>query len=329
MRQPLRPIQLMGLFMVGWATGIAAAEPTRVVFESIPKARIRFGGTLGRRIDANVDQWLIPAPAANPGMLGMLQVRDRKPVPQIVPWAGEFAGKYLMSAAEALRLSDDPRLRPVLDAFVTGLLARQDVDGYLGPFPKNERLLGHWDLWGHNHVMLGLLLWYEQTGDAPRSTLAVGSQRAIKATYPDRRKSFLDAGSHEMNMAIMHALGRLDQVSPDPAIRETMNAVARDWQRAGDYHRTGLAGVDFFRTPRPRWESLADLQGLVVLYELTGEVSYRDAFLNHWWSIRRTDRHNTGGFSTGEQACGDPYESARSKPAARSRGWRSPSTRCG
>ena len=114
MRQPLRPIQLMRLFMivVGWATGIAAAEPTRVVFESIPKARIRFGGTLGRRIDANVDQWLIPAPAANPGMLGMLQVRDRKPVPQIVPWAGEFAGKYLMSAAEALRLSDDPRLRP-------------------------------------------------------------------------------------------------------------------------------------------------------------------------------------------------------------------------
>ena len=156
--------------------------------------------------------------------------------------------------------------------------------------------------------MLGLLLWYQQTGDARGLDACRKIAALIKATYPDRRKSFFDAGAHEMNMAIMHALGRLDQLSPDPAIRETMNAVARDWELRGDYHRTGLAGVDFFRTPRPRWESLADLQGLVVLYELTGERSYRDAFLNHWRSIRRTDRHNTGGFSTGEQACGDPYE---------------------
>ncbi|MFO0908039.1 MAG: glycoside hydrolase family 127 protein [Isosphaeraceae bacterium] len=300
----VRSIALLGVL----STSAAAAEPGRVALESVPGIRIQFKEDVGRRVAANVDQWLIPAPAANPGMLGMFQVRDRKPVPQIVPWAGEFAGKYLMSAVPTLQLSQDARLKPALDAFVSGLLAGQDADGYLGPFPKKERLLGHWDLWGHDHVMLGLLRWYAETHDRRALEACRKMAALVKATYPDRKKSFFDAGSHEMNMAIVHALGRLDQVDPNSDTRATMLAVLKDWERAGDYLRTGLAGVDFFRTPRPRWESLADLQGLVVLYELTGETQYRDAFLHHWRSIRRTDRHNTGGFSTGEQACGDPYE---------------------
>ena len=29
----------------------------------------------------------------------------------------------------------------------------------------------------------------------------------------------------------------------------------RDWERAGQYRRTGLAGVEFHATPRPRWDS--------------------------------------------------------------------------
>ena len=43
------------------------------------------------------------------------------------------------------------------------------------------------------------------------------------------------------------------------------------------------------------------------LWRITGEQKYRDAFTHHWRSIRRWDRRNTGGFSSGEQATGDPY----------------------
>ena len=59
--------------------------------------------------------------------------------------------------------------------------------------------------------------------------------------------------------------------------------------------------------PKPRWESLHDVQGLVELYQITGEERYRRAFENLWRSILRWDRRNTGGFSSGEQATGDPY----------------------
>src|SRR5262245_34697355 len=93
--------------------------PARDALEPIPGVRFHFRGELGRRIEADVEQWLLPAPRANPGLLEMFELRDRRPVPQLVPWAGEFVGKYLISAIQALRMVEDPRLerttRSVID----------------------------------------------------------------------------------------------------------------------------------------------------------------------------------------------------------------------
>src|SRR5690606_21247135 len=97
------------------------------------------------------------------------------PYRNLLPWSGEFAGKYLTSLAEVVRLTGDARLRKEGEQFVAQLIALQDTDGYLGPFPKDCRLTGKapnivprsdtWDAWGHYHAMLGLFKWHEITGD--------------------------------------------------------------------------------------------------------------------------------------------------------------------
>ncbi len=281
---------------------------TSLSLESIPGIRLRLDDRMGDRVAANVNRWLLEAPLANPGMLEMFRVRDREPVPQIVPWAGEFVGKYLISAIQALRMSDDPRLEPFVRGVIADLLSTQAEDGYMGPFRKKERLLGQWDLWGHYHIMQALLMWHERTGDERALNACRKMGDLVCATYLNGNRRVFDAGSHEMNMAILTSLGWLYRVTKEDKYFAMMKEVLADFERAGDYYRAGLAGVPFYQTPRPRWESLHCIQGLVEMYRITGDEKYKTSFLNTWRSIHRWDERNTGGFSSGEQATGNPYE---------------------
>ncbi|MEW6237915.1 MAG: beta-L-arabinofuranosidase domain-containing protein [Candidatus Omnitrophota bacterium] len=275
---------------------------------SIPeKISLRFSGPMGERIDANLHNWLLTAPDANPGILEMFRERDRKPEPSIVPWAGEFAGKYLISAIQARRMTNDPHLDVLLQRVIGELIESQDEDGYLGPFKKEERLLGYWDLWGHYHCLLALLMWHEDANDADAKECAIRAADLICRTYLDADRRILDMGSHEMNMAIIHVFGRLYRIIQDERYLKMMLEITKEWEESGDYFRMGLKGVDFYKLPRPRWESLPDIQGILELYRITGREEYKKAFENLWRSIVKFDRHNTGGFSTFEQAIGDPY----------------------
>ena len=295
------------LAAVGNHVAAAGSSGGGLVFDSMPAARFEFQGPVGERVDANLENWLLHAPQANPGMIEMFRLRDRQPPPQLVPWAGEFVGKYLISAIQSLRMTDDPRLREQVTDVLKELIATQAEDGYLGPFPKDVRLLKHWDLWGHYHAIQALVLWHEQTGDTAALAAARKAADLVCATYLDTGRRVFDAGDHEMNMAILTGLALLHRLTGEPRYLRMVHEVEKDWERAGDYMRAGLDGREFYQGPRPRWESLHDLQGLVELWRLTGEAKYRDAFEHHWRSICRWDRRNTGGFSSGEQATGNPY----------------------
>lgn len=282
------------------------AAPAELPFERDPKAAFKFNGFVADRIAAGVHHWLLPAPEANPGMLEMFAVRDRQPAPNLVPWAGEFVGKYLISAIQTERLGH-PELRPTIARAVEQFIASQADDGYLGPFRKEERLLKHWDLWGHYHCLLALLLWHEQTGDARALACARRAADLACTIYLDGTRRMVDAGSDEMNLSIIHVLGWLHRITKEERYLRLMREIEKDWERGGDFVRAALDGKEFFETPRPRWESLHSLQGLVELYRITGEAKYRTAFEHHWRSIARWDLRNTGGFSSGEQATGNPY----------------------
>ena len=81
-------------------------------------AQFVFDGVIGERIKANQENWLLQAPTANPAMLQMFRDRDRQPRRTLLPWSGEFPGKYLLSAVQGYRLTRDPRLLAFLTTFV-------------------------------------------------------------------------------------------------------------------------------------------------------------------------------------------------------------------
>ncbi len=297
------------IFCVATTSGLAATSPEagQMCLESLPSAHFQFVGPVGERVQANVDHWLLCAPQSNPGMLEMFRVRDRQPTPQLVPWAGEFIGKYLLSAVAALRMTDDPRLRSQVSNVVASFIATQSADGYLGPFPREIRLLKNWDLWGHYHAIQALVMWHQQTGDGAALEAARKAADLVCRTYLDTGRRVFDAGDAEMNMTILTGMAIMYRLTGEPRYLRMAREVEKDWERAGDYLRAGLDGREYFQSPRPRWESLHDLQGLIEMWRITGEAKYHEAFIHHWRSIRRWDRRNSGAFSSGEQATGNPY----------------------
>jgi DUF1680 family protein len=145
------------------------------VLEEPADAEFSFEGLIGNRIIANQVNWLLTAPTSNPAMIEMFRNRDsgvRIPSGDLLWWSGEFAGKYLISGIQTLRITKDQKLETTLKSFVADLINSQSPDGYLGPFESGNRMTGHapdgkslWDLWGQYHCMLGLYLWYRWSGD--------------------------------------------------------------------------------------------------------------------------------------------------------------------
>jgi hypothetical protein len=285
-------------------------------------------GPLAERLRANLEQWLLVAPGANPAMTGTFRLRERLPRLNLVPWYGEFPGKYLQSAAIAYRITRDGRLRDAAERVVRELAEAQSPEGYLGPHPRAERLTGEtegergedlpwwrkkrklWDAWGHYHVMLGLLDWHEATGSDLAWTTCIAAADHVCREFEGAGRSILEAGEPDKNGAIIHVLCRLYGKTGKPEYLAMARNVERSWDdpSAGGYLEAGLTDVPFHRTRQPRWESLHSVQGLFELYRVTGDARYARALENLWWSMVRYDRHNTGGFGSGEAARGDPYD---------------------
>lgn len=300
-------IRGLGACALVWAAA-AGADEGRLLGQ--PAIEAALGGETGARLAAIAENWLLPAPDANPAMLEMLRLRDRQPpYENPVPWAGEFAGKYLTAGVAVSRLVDHPALDARLAAFVDELIATQAEDGYMGPFPRDRRLLGEWDLWGHYHVTLGLLAWHRDRGDDRAFETATRMADLMCRTYLDGERRVHDAGWQEMNMAVIDSLGMLHRATGEPRYLELMRAIEADWQKppAGDYLRQALAGAPFYRTPKPRWESLHVMEGLAEMYRITGDANYKKAHLHYWHSINELDVHNAGSFSTNEGAVGNPF----------------------
>lgn len=309
------------------ASAVQASRPLPIrppLCDRIPGAAFRLGGHVQNYLSGVTAQWLMVAPASNPAMLEMFRDRDRRPWRDMVPWAGEFAGKYLVSAVQVWRVTGDPALKETIASFVKQLVQLQAEDGYLGPWPKESRLTGRapnvgpkggetWDAWGHYHIMLGLLLWHEDSNDPT----ALACARRIGDLFCTRFKEarLVDTGSTEMNLAPIHSLcllyrrtGESRYLVQAQKICDEFAARGKDGKPlAGDYLNAALAGKEFFQMPKPRWESLHPIMGLAELFWITGKEQYRRAFEHIWWSIVKLDRHNNGGFSSGEQAQGNPY----------------------
>ena len=277
-------------------------------------------GRVGMYLQNISNHWLKGLVERNPAILEMFSDREKKPARDLLPWSGEFAGKYLTGAIGVLRLREDEQLRGYLDEYVKKLIALQAENGYLGPWSKKFEFTGKgdkvwgnyetWDTWNHYHIMLGLMCWYEdmQQEEALRAACRIGDLMCEK--FLAKPGSLAAIGSCTMNLSPAHSLAMLYRHTGEKKyLQLARQIVDDDFSRkgAGNWLHDALNGKEYYQSRLPRWEALHPIMAMAELYWITGEKKYSDAFSQIWWSIAEYDRHNTGGFSTNEQAVGNPY----------------------
>ncbi len=276
------------------------------------------------------DNFLLSLRESNPALLQMFRDKNTAPYRRLLPWSGEFVGKYLTGTAQIYRLLGDDRLREESMAVAAELLTYQEPNGYLGPFPPAHQLTGtvpaiaeldeptpentavdSWDAWGHYHIMTGLLAWYDITGEQP---LLDGVLRMaelfMRVFYGDTGRRLIDIGWPEMNLAPYHIFTRLYNRTGEQKYLDFAKQVEQDCadERGGNYLHYARQNLPFWQCPKPRWESMHPIQGFAEMARAVGDESYLAAARQIFESILQTDVHNTGGFSTREQAVGNPYE---------------------
>ncbi len=291
-----------------------AAPPA---METVAELEGEYGGPIGGRLEAITGQWLIPAPLANPMMVEMFRTRDRvrddaklpwtNDIPgDVLPWSGEFAGKHLLSAQLVHGMTGDPLLGESIDVLVRDLVATQGPDGYLGPFPSARRFdnAANWDYWGHYHCIEGLLMYYGRNGWTPALQAAMRAADLVAAVIRENETPL-----NQMNAAMVHGFALLYRWTGERRYLDAAELIVGRWTRENDlrYITLALEGTPVVEFPEHRWESAHDWQGIAELYLLTGDGKYRRAYEHIWRDCLQGDRHNTGGWTSGEGIQNNPF----------------------
>lgn len=267
----------------------------------VPVSQVRVDGWLGNRIGINARARLTTVDL-EPLLAGFRQ----KPGSQA--WIGEHIGKWMHAATLAWASTGDIKLKAKLDYAAEALMATQEADGYLGTYLPADRLAmvknAGWDVWSFKYCMIGLLTYYQYTGD--RSALDASRKAAdlLVATFPAKR-SILAAGHHSGMAAtsVLQPVVQLYRLTGDKRYLDFAYYIVKSWQEAGgpDIVRTLLTQKRVEAVGNAKaYEMLSNIVGICELARVTGDRTLIDASINAWNDIAATQLFITGATSDGE-----------------------------
>jgi hypothetical protein len=156
-----------------------------------PVASATFGldpsSAVGAVIGRVVQHFCLPLPLSNPKILEMFRDRDRQPPQPLLPWSGEFVGKYLTHCVQLYKLTATAELGAQIKACFTTLASYQQPDGYMGPFPSGFEFQQHapncdqpWDSVSAMHAAPVVMLLLTRAESARGLALLVSSRISCK-----------------------------------------------------------------------------------------------------------------------------------------------------
>lgn len=276
-------------------------------------------GYVGERMRINLERRLLTL-----NLPSILEPYQHRPGKQT--WIGEHVGKFIHAAGLSWQYTGNPRLKARMDSAARLLIATQLPDGYLGTYLDNDRWT-NWDVWSHKYNLIGLLTYYQLTGDGPSLLACRKMGDLLIRTFQQEKKDLIKAGWH-VGMAatsVLEPMVMLYRYTGDKRYLDFCQFVVSTWEQPNGPKILSslLAHGSVYKTANGKaYEMLSNLVGLADLYRMTGEERYLNACTNAWSDIMTKRHYPTGTASWGEhfqadsllrpdgEVHGDKYESA-------------------
>jgi uncharacterized protein len=236
--------------------------------------------------------------------------------PGVHPWIGEHIGKWMHASTLAWANTDDPALRAKLDYAAAELVKAQEPDGYLGTYVPEKRFGlypgSDWDVWSHKYNLIGLLTYYQYTGNEPALNACRKMGDLLINTFGPGKKSILSAGTH-VGMAatsVLEPMVRLYRFTADERYLDFAKYIVASWDEphGPKILKTLLTEKSVAKTANGKaYEMLSNLVGLCELARVTGHREYLQAVLNAWEDIVAHRLYLTGSASQSEHFHGDYF----------------------
>lgn len=254
------------------------------VLEPAAYGSTRFGGYLGRKMDLCIDNRLMAQDIER-----VIQPFRDKPDGN---WGfrSEFWGKWYTAAVMGYAYAPTPENRAVIDRAVQELIATQDKNGYIGTY-LDENHLGEWDIWGRKYVMLGLLGYYDQTGDraALESAMKV-ADNLIAEAGPESGVNIAATGwigwKGLASSSVLEPIALLYEKTGEKRYLDFAEHIIKSWDRPNKLTPTGIRLVQEALNGTPLWkmsgapkayEMMSCFEGLCEMYRITGNPLYFEA----------------------------------------------------
>ncbi|MEA3366744.1 MAG: glycoside hydrolase family 127 protein, partial [Planctomycetota bacterium] len=263
-------------------------------------------GYLATRMRVNLEHRLLTL-----NLDSILEPYEKRPGKQW--WAGEHVGKFLHAAAYTWGYTANKRLKSRMDDAVRRVIATQLPNGYLGTYlPKDY--WKQWDVWSHKYNLIGLLTYYEFTGEAASLAAARRVGDLLCATFGEGEGQHNIAlnGTH-VGMApssVLQPMTMLYTYTGEKKYLDFCRYIVKAWDhpRGPKILSSLLAHGNVRKTANNKaYEMLSCLVGLLYLHRVTGEPDYLTACTNAWTDVM-TCRHYITGTTSWSEHFRDDYD---------------------
>ena len=267
---------------VAVATMLCLPSQSQIAVDSSVES-VKIGGYVGRRIDECIEKRVKAQDVEH-------LVEPFRSRTESHRWQSEFWGKWIQGAIASYRYSRDAELYEIIRKGAESLMATQTEDGYIGNYAP-EHQLKQWDVWGRKYSTLGLLAWYDLSGDKRALKAARGViDHLMTQVGPDKTPIAMTGNYFGMaSCSILEPVVYLYKRTGETRYMEFASYIAE--QLNGPDGPQLLDRVDkpvANRFPHPEvwwsrenghkaYEMMSCYEGLLEMYKLTGEEKYLKA----------------------------------------------------